>query len=47
MAARVGELAGFPWGEGFRQHLGQGFPQENLLASSLDGLVRPAREIPA
>jgi LmbE family N-acetylglucosaminyl deacetylase len=30
-------------GEGFRQHLGQGFPQENLLAQLLGDLVRPAR----
>jgi LmbE family N-acetylglucosaminyl deacetylase len=43
MAARAGGLAGFPWGEGFRQHLGQGFPQDNLLASLLGDLVRPAR----
>ena len=43
MAARAGELAGFPWGEGFRQHLGQGFPQENLLASLLGDLLQPAR----
>ncbi|MGD1154650.1 MAG: PIG-L family deacetylase [Terriglobia bacterium] len=43
MAASAGKLAGFPWGEGFRQHLGQGFPQENLLAHWLGDLVRPAR----
>jgi LmbE family N-acetylglucosaminyl deacetylase len=43
MAASAGELAGFQWGEGFRQHLGQGFPQENLLAHLLGNLVRPAR----
>jgi hypothetical protein len=43
MAARAGELGGFRWGEGFRQHLGQAFPQENLLASLLGELVRPAR----
>ena len=34
---------GFPWGEGFRQHLGQAFPGENLLTSLLDELVRAAR----
>jgi LmbE family N-acetylglucosaminyl deacetylase len=39
MAARAGELAGFQWGEGFRQHLGQGFPQENVLATLLGDLV--------
>jgi LmbE family N-acetylglucosaminyl deacetylase len=43
MAARAGELAGFQWGEGFRQHLGQAFPQENLLATLLGERVRPAR----
>ena len=40
MAARAGELGGVPWGEGFRQHLGPGFPAENLLASLLGDLVR-------
>jgi LmbE family N-acetylglucosaminyl deacetylase len=40
MAARAGKLAGVPWGEGFRQHLGQGFPQKNLLAHWLGDLVR-------
>jgi LmbE family N-acetylglucosaminyl deacetylase len=44
MAARAGELGGFTWGEGFRQHLGAAFPQENLLASLLGELVRPARK---
>ena len=43
MATRAGELAGFTWGEGFRQHLGAAFPQENLLAILLGDLVRPAR----
>jgi len=43
MAASAGKLAGVHWGEGFRQHLGQGFPQENLLAHLLSDLVRPAR----
>jgi len=42
MAAGAGKLAGFEWGEGFRQHLGQGYPQGNLLADLLGGLVRPA-----
>jgi N-acetylglucosamine malate deacetylase 1 len=42
MATRAGELAGFRWAEGFRQHLGQGFPQDNLLAELLGDLVRPA-----
>ena len=43
MAARAGEMGGCTWGEGFRQHLGQGFPQGNLLADLLGALVRPAR----
>jgi LmbE family N-acetylglucosaminyl deacetylase len=40
MAERAGELSGFRWAEGFRQHLGQGFPQDNLLGSLLGSLVR-------
>ncbi len=44
MAARAGELAGFTWGEGFRQHRGQGFPPDNLLGKLLGAR---AREIPS
>ncbi|MGH9432473.1 MAG: PIG-L deacetylase family protein [Terriglobia bacterium] len=40
MAARVGRMAGIEWAEGFFQHLGQGFPQENILKNWLGGLVR-------
>jgi N-acetylglucosamine malate deacetylase 1 len=40
MAARAGRLSEFQWAEGFRQHLGQGFPQDNLLAAILGDLVR-------
>jgi N-acetylglucosamine malate deacetylase 1 len=40
MAESAGRAAGFALAEGFRQHLGQGFPQENLLAEWLSGLVR-------
>jgi LmbE family N-acetylglucosaminyl deacetylase len=40
MAERAGELSGFRWAEGFRQHRGQGFPQDNLLAALLGDLVR-------
>ncbi len=40
MAAKAGQLSGFRWAEGFRQHLGQGFPQDNLLAAILGDLVR-------
>jgi LmbE family N-acetylglucosaminyl deacetylase len=42
MARRAGQFSGIPWAEGFRQHLGQGFPQDNRLASLLDDLVRPS-----
>ncbi len=40
MAGRAGRAGRFKWGEGFRQHLGQGFPQDNLLKQVLAGLVR-------
>ncbi|MBI4166347.1 MAG: PIG-L family deacetylase [Acidobacteria bacterium] len=40
MARRVGALAGLDAGEGFRQHLGQGFPQSDPLRAYLGGLVR-------
>jgi hypothetical protein len=43
MARRVGALAGFGAAEGFRQHLGQGFPQTNLLKSLLGDLVRDVK----
>jgi LmbE family N-acetylglucosaminyl deacetylase len=43
MARRAGERSGLTWAEGFRQHLGQGFPQDNILANLLGDLVRPAR----
>jgi LmbE family N-acetylglucosaminyl deacetylase len=39
MARRAGELAGFHYAEGFRQHLGQGYPQTNLLKTLLGDLV--------
>ncbi len=41
-AAHLGKPAGWTWAEGFRQHLGQGFPQDDLLAKLLGNLVRPA-----
>jgi hypothetical protein len=28
------------YGEGFRQHLGHGYPQDNLLAAELGELAR-------
>lgn len=34
-----GQLTGVAYGEGFRQHLGHAFPQDNLLAAELGGLV--------
>lgn len=40
MARRIGALAGLSAAEGFRQHLGQGFPQTDLLKALLGGLVR-------
>ncbi len=40
MAARAGQASGFRRAEGFRQHLGQGFPQDNRLAEELGPLVR-------
>jgi len=43
MAQRAGRLSGFRWAEGFRQHLGQGFPQDNLLGAMLGGMARDVR----
>lgn len=40
MAREAGKRAGFRWAEGFRQHLGQGFPASNLLKELLGGMVR-------
>jgi len=40
MARQAGRLSGFQFAEGFRQHLGQGFPQNNVLEELLDELVR-------
>jgi len=42
MARRAGELSGFRLAEGFRQHVGQGYPQTNLLKDLLGDLVRSA-----
>lgn len=39
MARRMGELSGFKAAEGFRQHLGQAFPQTNLLKTLLGDLL--------
>jgi LmbE family N-acetylglucosaminyl deacetylase len=37
-----GQVAGVKYAEGFRQHLGHGFPQENILGKSLEksGLIK-------
>jgi N-acetylglucosamine malate deacetylase 1 len=43
MGACAGQQAGLAMAEGFRQHLGQGFPQDNLLARVLGNLVRTAK----
>ncbi|MHB0956205.1 MAG: PIG-L deacetylase family protein [Pirellulaceae bacterium] len=40
MGRRRGELVGVAFAEGFRQHLGHGYPQENLLASELGQRIR-------
>lgn len=42
MARHAGELSGFKLAEGFRQHVGQGYPQTDLLQELLGDLVRPA-----
>jgi LmbE family N-acetylglucosaminyl deacetylase len=39
MAARRGESMGAAFAEGFRQHLGHGYPQNNLLAAELGKTV--------
>lgn len=43
MAEQAGRVCGFRWAEGFRQHLGQGFPQDNLAGTLLGDLMRDAR----
>jgi N-acetylglucosamine malate deacetylase 1 len=40
MAEKAGRAVGLALAEGFRQHLGQGFPHANRLAELLPGLVR-------
>jgi LmbE family N-acetylglucosaminyl deacetylase len=39
MAHKRGEMIGGKYAEGFRQHLGHGYPQDNLLAAELGELV--------
>jgi LmbE family N-acetylglucosaminyl deacetylase len=43
MAESAGKISGVGLAEGFRQHLGQGFPRGNLLAQLLGELVHVAR----
>jgi LmbE family N-acetylglucosaminyl deacetylase len=38
-AKRFGERAGFPYAEGFRQHLGNAYPQDNILKEIIGDLV--------
>ncbi|HEX5412662.1 MAG TPA: PIG-L family deacetylase [Terriglobia bacterium] len=40
MAQQAGKRTGFHWAEGFRQHLGQGFPASNLMKELLGSVVR-------
>jgi LmbE family N-acetylglucosaminyl deacetylase len=48
MAGRTGALVDFQWAEGFRQHLGQGFPQNDLLSTLLgESARRPESQGPA
>lgn len=39
-----GERCGCQFAEGFRQHLGHGYPQENMLAEALQGHIRGRAE---
>jgi LmbE family N-acetylglucosaminyl deacetylase len=45
MAAWTGALAGFEWAEGFRQHLGQGFPSDDKLGELLGDSIIRRREV--
>jgi LmbE family N-acetylglucosaminyl deacetylase len=38
-SAKQGAAAGVPYAEGFRQHLGHSYPQENLIGSLLGGIA--------
>ena len=39
LSAENGQLIGKAYGEGFHQHLGHAFPQDNILKAELDDLV--------
>jgi len=45
MAARTGELVGLAWAEGYRQHLGQGFPSSDRLSAALGESITRRREV--
>jgi len=45
MAARTGAHIGLQWAEGFRQHLGQGFPRNDLLSTVLGESTIRRREV--
>jgi LmbE family N-acetylglucosaminyl deacetylase len=45
-ARRRGKACGVRYAEGFRQHLGAAFPQENRLAAALGTYFRPASRNP-
>jgi LmbE family N-acetylglucosaminyl deacetylase len=45
IAAWTGALAGFEWAEGFRQHLGQGFPSDDKLSELLGKSIIRRREV--
>jgi len=39
-SAQQGRAAGVPFAEGFRQHLGHSYPQDNLIGRLLNGITR-------
>jgi len=41
-SAKRGAEAGVPYAEAFHQHLGHGYPKNNLIAELLPHCVRPA-----
>jgi LmbE family N-acetylglucosaminyl deacetylase len=38
---KMGQQCGVRFAEGFKQHVGNGFPQDNILLSELSGFIRP------
>ncbi len=43
-AKRYGERCGFPYAEGFKQHLGNAYPQDNILKNILGEKVKGRRQ---